>query len=183
MNNTILSYDAQLFLNSLSNNFTNKIKYLLKERQKRKDSVPNFLEETRNIRDEQWEVLTTPNDIADRRVEITGPPVRKMIINALNSGANVFMADFEDSNCPTWLNCLQGQANLRDAVQKNIEYTDSKTNKNYKLKDQTATLFVRPRGFHLVEKNYVLESGPIPASLFDYGLFFFNNYKKLLKSG
>jgi len=129
--------------------------------------------------------MTPPSEIADRRVEITGPPVRKMVINAMNSGANVFMADFEDSNCPTWENCIQGQINLRDAVRKDIEYTDPKTKKNYKLKDQTATLFVRPRGLHLVEKNYVEfdRSYGISASLFDFGLYFFHNYKKLLKSG
>ena len=183
MEKEILSHDARLFLNSLSNNFSDKIKHLLKNRQRRKGSVPNFLEETRNIRDDEWEILSTPKEIDDRRVEITGPPVRKMIINALNSGANVFMADFEDSNCPTWENCLQGQKNLRDAVKKNIEYTDPKTKKNYKLKDQTAVLFVRPRGLHLVEKNYVVDGDPIFASLFDYGLYFFNNYKRLLKNG
>ena len=183
MEKEILSHDARLFLNALSSNFSNKIKYLLNERQRMKGTVPNFLEETRSIRDDGWEVLTPPKEIEDRRVEITGPPVRKMIINALNSGANVFMADFEDSNCPTWENCIQGQINLRDAVQKNIKYTDPKTKKNYKLKDQTAVLFVRPRGLHLVEKNYVVDDGSIPASLFDYGLYFFNNYKKLLKSG
>ena len=179
----ILSHDARLFLDVLSNNFSRKIKHLLKERQIRKGSVPNFLKETRNIRDDEWEVLSAPEEIEDRRVEITGPPIRKMIINALNSGANVFMADFEDSNCPTWENCLQGQVNLRDAVQKNIEYTDPKTKKNYSLKNQTATLFVRPRGFHLVEKHYVVDDDSISASLFDYGLYFFHNYKKLLKNG
>jgi len=179
----ILSHDARLFLNALSNNFSNKIQHLLKERHSRKGNVPNFLKETQEIREGDWEILSTPNEIADRRVEITGPPVRKMVINALNSGANVFMADFEDSNCPTWENCLQGQKNLRDAVRKNIEYTDPKTKKNYKLKDQTAVLFVRPRGLHLVEKNYVVDGDSISASLFDYGLFFFHNYKKLLKNG
>ena len=183
MEREILSHDAQLFLNTLSIAFSSKIKNLLSQRTRRKSSVPNFLEETRNIRDDQWKILSTPNEIADRRVEITGPPVRKMVINALNSGANVFMADFEDSNCPTWENCLQGQKNLRDAVRKNIEYTDPKTKKNYKLKDQTAVLFVRPRGLHLVEKNYVVDGDSISASLFDYGLFFFHNYKKLLKNG
>jgi len=106
-----------------------------------------------------------------------------MVINALNSGANVFMADFEDSNCPTWENCLRGQENLRDAVRKDIEYIDPKTKKNYKLKDQTAVLFVRPRGLHLIEKNYNDDGVSIPASLFDYGLYFFHNYKALLKNG
>jgi len=179
----ILSHDARFFLDTLSINFSGRIKYLLRERNKRKNIIPNFLEETRKIRDDEWRILSTPKEIDDRRVEITGPPIRKMIINALNSGANIFMADFEDSNCPTWENCLQGQKNLRDAVRKNIEYTDPKTKKNYSLKNHTATLFVRPRGLHLVEKNYVVDSDPIFASLFDYGLFFFNNYKKLLKNG
>jgi malate synthase len=188
MKKEILSADARLFLDSLSNLFTPKIKQLLQERKQRKNShwkhsSLGFLKETREIRDSKWEILGAPKEIEDRRVEITGPPVRKMIINALNSGANVFMADFEDSNCPTWENCLQGQENLREAVQKNIEYTDPTTKKNYKLKDQTAVLFVRPRGLHLVEKNYVVDGDSISASLFDYGLFFFHNYKKLLKNG
>ena len=183
MEKEILSHDARLFLDTLSNNFSHKIKHLLKERIKRKYSVINFLKETRDIRGDEWKILSAPEEIEDRRVEITGPPERKMVINALNSGANVFMADFEDSNCPTWENCLQGQVNLRDAVQKNIEYTDPKTKKNYSLKNQTATLFVRPRGFHLVEKNYVVDGDSFSASLFDYGLFFFHNYKKLLKNG
>ena len=180
----ILSVEAKLFLNLLRNNFELEIKRLLKKRHERKSnqwchSTPDFLEQTQDIRDEKWIVLPTPKAIQDRRVEITGPPVRKMIINALNSGANVYMADFEDSNCPTWQNCLQGQENLRDAVRRNIEYTDPKTKKNYSLKSQTATLFVRPRGFHLVEKNF----DSIPACLFDYGLYVFHNYKKLLKNG
>ena len=183
MEKEILSHDAKLFLDTLSNNFSYKIKHLLKERHKSKSSVPNFLEETRNIRDDEWEVLVPPKEIEDRRVEITGPPERKMVINALNSGANVFMADFEDSNCPTWENCIDGQINLRDAVNKTITYENPTSKKKYKLNDQTATLFVRPRGLHLVEKNYIVDGVSIPASLFDYGLFFFNNYKKLLKSG
>jgi len=177
----ILSYDAKLFLDTLSKTFSNKIKNLLHEREMRKNHSPGFIFDTKSIRENDWEILPIPNEIADRRVEITGPPVRKMVINALNSGANIFMADFEDSNCPTWKNCLEGQENLRDAVQKNIEYTDPKTKKNYSLKNQTATLFVRPRGFHLTEKNYVVDGVPIFASLFDFGLYFFHNYKELLK--
>ena len=183
MEKEILSHDAKLFLDTLSNNFSYKIKHLLKERHKSKSSIPNFLEETRNIRDDEWEVLVPPKEIEDRRVEITGPPERKMVINALNSGANVFMADFEDSNCPTWENCIDGQINLRDAVNKTITYENPTSKKKYKLNDQTATLFVRPRGLHLVEKNYIVDGVSIPASLFDYGLYFFNNYKKLLKNG
>ena len=183
MNTEILSQDSKLFLDTLSNTFSNKIKNLLDKRNQRKNFIPNFLYDTKHIRETDWQILPAPKEIDDRRVEITGPPERKMVINALNSGANIFMADFEDSNCPTWENCLQGQKNLRDAVQKDIEYTNPKTKKNYKLKDQTAVLFVRPRGLHLVEKNYVVDGDPIFASLFDYGLYFFNNYKRLLKNG
>jgi len=183
MINEILTYDARLFLDSLSNNFSNKIKHILYERTTRRDNLPNFLSHTKHTRGTDWCVLEPPSEILDRRVEITGPPTRKMVINALNSGANIYMADFEDSNCPTWKNCIQGQINLRDAVKKNIEYTNPKTGKNYKLKDQTAVLFVRPRGLHLVEKNYVVDNGSISASLFDFGLYFFHNYKMLLKNG
>ena len=116
-------------------------------------------------------------------MEITGPPDRKMIINALNSGANVYMSDFEDSNCPTWENVIEGQVNLRDAVARTIEYTNPKNGKKYSLNDKTSVLFVRPRGLHLVEKNYLVDGNPIPASLFDFGLYVFHNYKNLMKKG
>ena len=174
----MLSYDAKLFLDALFQTFNPRIKNLLEKRKhyKLKDSPDSPYRE-------DWKVLSAPPEIADRRVEITGPPQRKMIINALNSGANVFMADFEDAFCPTWQNCLQGQENLYDAVRKNIKYTDPKTKKNYSLKNQTATLFVRPRGLHLVEKNYNVDGFPIAASLFDFGLYFIHNYKTLLKRG
>ena len=178
MKSKILSYEAKMFLSAISKTFNPKIELLLQKRKTRRlKSSPN------SPHKDNWKILPAPNDIADRRVEITGPPVRKMIINALNSGANVFMADFEDSNSPTWDNCLEGQENLRDAVQRNIEYTDPKTKKSYSLKNQTATLFVRPRGFHLVEKNFVDNGVPIAASLFDFGLYFFHNYRALLKRG
>ena len=116
-------------------------------------------------------VASPPPDLADRRAEITGPTDRKMVINALNSGANVYMADFEDSNCPTWDNCIQGQINLRDAVASTIEYTNPKSGKSYSLNDKTAVLFVRPRGLHLLEKNYLVGDNPIHACLFDFGTF------------
>jgi len=178
MKSKILSFEAKMFLSALSKTFNPKIELLLQKRKTRKPkSSPN------SPHKDNWKILPAPNDIADRRVEITGPPQRKMIINALNSGANVFMADFEDSNSPTWENCLEGQENLYDAVRRNIEYTDSTTKKHYSLKNQTATLFVRPRGLHLVEKNFVDNGVPIAASLFDFGLYFVHNYKELLKRG
>ena len=179
----ILTFDAKLFLNSLSNEFSHKINKVLREREKYKAYTPCFIHDTKNIRESEWEVAPCPAEIEDRRVEITGPPVRKMIINALNSGANVYMSDFEDSNCPTWENCLQGQINLRDAVERTIEYTNPKNGKKYSLNNKTAVLFVRPRGLHLVEKNYLVDGDPIHASLFDFGLYFFHNYKTLLKKG
>ena len=183
MKQEILTYDAKLFLDSLSNTFTSRIKELLENRNTKKSYTPSFIHRTRNIRDDDWEVIPPPKEIQKRKVEITGPPVRKMIINALNSGADVYMADFEDSNCPTFHNCIQGQINLRDAVSGTIEYTNSKTGKKYSLDDKTAVLFVRPRGLHLIEKNYFVDNDPIPASLFDYGLYIFHNWKALNKKG
>jgi len=184
MSNDILSSDAKLFLDSLAATFGQRIEKLLLDRKQRSTdpSCLGFLEETKHIREGHWNCSPPPLDILDRCVEITGPPTRKMVINALNSGAKVYMADFEDSNCPVFQNCIEGQINLRDAVKKKIEYTDPKTSKNYTLLDHTAVLFVRPRGLHLTEKNYVVAGNPIAASLFDYGLYFFHNYEKLLES-
>jgi len=184
MESKILTFDAKLFLDTLAYTFAPKIKTILDKRKKRQNKLPNFIKETAPIRDGTWTVLSCPKEIEDRRVEITGPPERKMIINALNSGANVFMADFEDSNSPTWKNCIDGQINLRDAVNKSITFENATSKKKYKLNTQTAVLFVRPRGFHLVEKNYLAAGGvSIPACLFDFGLYFFHNYRKLLKNG
>ena len=174
----ILSYDAKLFLDVLRDTFEPQIKKLLEERIERQGKLPIFEREERDS-DPCWKVLPPPKDILDRRVEITGPPVKKIIVNALNSGANVFMADFEDANSPTWKNCIEGQQNLYDAVRKKIDFTDPKKQKEYTLNKKVATLFVRPRGLHLLEKNY----NNIPASLFDFGLYFFHNHKPLLKSG
>src|SRR6266498_466925 len=129
---------------------------------------PDFPAETREIREADWRVPPAPPDLLDRRVEITGPVDRKMMINALNSGARVFMADFEDANSPTWQNCVDGQANLVDAVERTIRLETGE--KTYELRDDTATLVVRPRGWHLVEKHATLDEEPVSASLFDFGL-------------
>ncbi len=151
------------------------------DRQGRYDEgeVPTFLEDTQNIRDGEWTVSGIPASLEDRRVEITGPVERKMIINALNSGANVFMADFEDSSSPTWENMMQGQINLRDAVEGTITYQHPTKDKVYTLNPETALLMVRPRGLHLVERHIVFGDDPIPASLVDFGLFFFHNGRRL----
>jgi malate synthase len=155
------------------------------EYQKRLDAGerPDFLPETRSIRESEWTVAPIPADLQDRRVEITGPVDRKMIINALNSGAKVFMADFEDSHTPTWANQIEGQANLMDAVRRTITYTDPSTGKNYKLNEKTAVLLVRPRGWHLEERHVLVDGAPMSGPLFDFGLYFFHNAKELLASG
>src|SRR6266852_4617354 len=143
---------------------------------------PDFNPSTRAVRASNWQVSDVPKDLTDRRVEITGPVERKMMINALNSGANVFMADFEDSNAPTWENNVRGQQNVRDAVTRTIAYT-SPEGKRYALEPKTATLFVRPRGWHLVEKHLVVDGQPMSASLFDFGLTFFHTAAALVASG
>jgi len=142
----------------------------------------DFLPGTRQIREAEWTVAPIPADLQDRRVEITGPVERKMIINALNSGANCFMADFEDSNSPTWENVVQGQLNLRDAVRRTITFTNP-DGKHYELNGEVATLLVRPRGWHLPEKHVLLNGEPIPAGLFDFGLFLYHNGRELLDRG
>src|SRR6185437_5999451 len=147
------------------------------ERQKRLDAgeKPDFLSSTREIRESEWTVAPLPLDLADRRVEITGPVDRKMIINALNSGAKVFMADFEDSSTPTWDNLLDGHINLRDAVRRTIAYADPATGKQYKLNEKVAVLFVRPRGWHLEERHVLVDGEPMSGSIFDFGLYFLHN--------
>ncbi|HEX9202310.1 MAG TPA: malate synthase A, partial [Acidobacteriaceae bacterium] len=144
---------------------------------------PDFLPETANIRASEWTVAPLPADLLDRRVEITGPVDRKMIINALNSGAKVFMADFEDSTTPTWDNLIDGQLNLRDAVRRTITYEDPTTKKSYKLIDNPAILFVRARGWHLEERHMTVDGEPMSGSLFDFGLYAFHNAKELLARG
>jgi malate synthase len=143
--------------------------------------LPDFPAETRGIREGDWRVPPAPPDLRDRRVEITGPVDRKMMINALNSGARVFMADFEDANAPTWQNCFEGQANLVDAVERTIRLETG--DKTYELHDDTATLVMRPRGWHLVEKHALLDGAPVSASLFDFGLFVFHCAQKLVDRG
>ena len=154
------------------------------ERQKRLDAGETFgfLPETRSIRESDWTVAPVPADLQDRRVEITGPVERKMVINALNSGASTFMADFEDSATPTWDNMIQGQINLRQAVDRTIGFK-SPEGKCYQLNEKTATLIVRPRGWHLVERHMLVDGDPVSASLFDFGLFFFHNAEKLVANG
>jgi malate synthase len=147
----------------------------------REGERPDFPAETRDIREGDWRVPPAPPDLRDRRVEITGPVDRKMMINALNSGARVFMADFEDANAPTWQNCVDGQANLVDAVERTIRLETG--GKTYELHDDTATLVVRPRGWHLVEKHALLDGAPVSASLFDFGLFVFHCGRKLVERG
>ncbi|HVE13288.1 MAG TPA: malate synthase A [Elusimicrobiota bacterium] len=181
----ILSDDALGFLAELHERFDTRRRELLAariERQKRFDAgdLPDFLAETRGIRESDWTVAPIPRDLLDRRVEITGPVDRKMIINALNSGANVFMADFEDANSPTWENMIQGQINLTQAIDRELGFT-SEEGKTYELKDKTAVLFVRPRGWHLPEKHFVVDGEASPGALFDFGLFFFHNAKALLE--
>src|ERR1700751_4020261 len=155
------------------------------ERQKRLNAgeKPDFLPETRGIRESEWTVAPIPADLQDRRGEITGPVDRKMCINALNSGAKVFMADFEDSNTPTWSNQIEGQLNLQDAVRRTITYTDPSTKKKYQLNERTAVLFVRPRGWHLEERHVLIDGAPMSGSIFDFGLYFFHNAQNLVARG
>src|SRR5580692_5853766 len=145
-------------------------------------ALPDFPVETADIRAKDWTVAPIPKDLEDRRVEITGPVERKMVINALNSGANVFMADFEDSNSPTWQNNVEGQINMRDAIAGTIAFT-SPEGKKYALAEKTATLLVRPRGWHLIERRCLVDGQPISGSLFDFGLYFFHNAKTLIAKG
>lgn len=185
---TVLSRPALQFIADLHRRFNARRLELLaaqKERQRRLDAGerPDFLPQTKQIRESEWTVAPIPKDLLDRRVEITGPVDRKMIINALNSGAKVFMADFEDSNTPTWANQIEGQANLMDAVRRTITYADPASGKKYALNERTAVLLVRPRGWHLDERHVSVDGQAMSGSLFDFGLYFFHNAKALLDSG
>jgi malate synthase len=182
----LLSDEALGFVAALHKEFNPRRLELLQAREERKarldaGELPDFLPETREIRASDWTVAPIPRDLLDRRVEITGPVDRKMIINALNSGANVFMADFEDANAPTWANCVEGQLNLYDAVRRTITFESG--SKKYALNEKTATLLVRPRGWHLVEKHVFVDGEPVSASLFDFALYFFHNAKELVARG
>src|SRR5881392_2916118 len=183
----VLSGDAIAFLTMLARRFEPTRQELLERRRQRQLEIdagrlPDFLSETRDIRERDWTVAAIRPDLLERRVEITGPVDRKMMINAFNSGANVFMADFEDSNAPTWENNLVGKQNLRDAVAGTIGYVSTE-GKRYALNPHTATLIVRPRGWHLVEKHVVVDGQPIAASLFDFGLAFFHTAAALIAKG
>jgi malate synthase len=183
----VLTPEAREFIDGLARRFEERRQGLLAARRVRQREIdaggmPDFLPETAEIRASAWRVAEAPSDLLDRRVEITGPTDRKMIINALNSGASVFMADFEDSNCPFWQTLLAGQVNLRDAVNGAITYT-SPEGKLYEVGHAPAVLMVRPRGWHLDEKHYLVDGKPISGALFDFGLFFFHNARTLIRNG
>lgn len=184
----ILTPEALAFVVELERRFGPERRRLLKAREERQARLdagerPDFLPETKAIRDGAWTVAPLPADLQDRRVEITGPVDRKMVINALNSGAKVFMADFEDSNTPTWANQIEGQINLRDAIRRTISFTDPNTGKAYWLGEKPAVLKVRPRGWHLPERHVLVDGEPMSGALFDFGLYFFHNAKELLARG
>jgi malate synthase len=183
----ILSVDALDFIASITRRFGARVPQLLEDRARRQreldaGSLPDFLPETRSIRESPWRVAGIPADLLDRRVEITGPTERKMIINALNSGAKMFMADCEDSLTPSWYNLIQGQINLRDAVRRTISYV-SPEGKEYRLQSSTAVLLVRPRGWHLVEKHWLVDGAQIPGAFVDFGLYLFHNAAELKARG
>ena len=185
---TILVPAALQFVAELATQFMPRVKERLAARQARQlqldhGEVLDFLPETRAVREGDWAVAPLPADLLDRRVEITGPTDRKMVINALNSGASCYMADFEDSNTPTWANLVEGQHNLRDAVARTIAYDDPGSGKHYALQDKLAVLLVRPRGWHLWEKHMYVNGEAVPAALFDFGLFFYHNARVLLERG
>lgn len=183
----ILTPEALAFVAQLHKQFSTQRKRLLEKRQKVQEAIhkgilPTFLPETQHIREGNWQASPVPTDIQDRRTEITGPVERKMIINALNSGAKVFMADFEDSNSPTLENCIEGQINLRDAIRHNIDFTTPQ-GKTYTLDQKHAVLMVRPRGWHLVDKHIWVDDEPISAGILDVGLYCFHNAQALIEQG
>jgi malate synthase len=182
----ILAPEALQFVAGLQREFGSTREELLRkraERQERLDAgeLPDFLQETSNVREGNWKIEPVPGDLQDRRVEITGPTDRKMVINALNSGAKMFMADFEDANSPTWKNMVDGQVNLIDAIERTIELETKE--KLYRLNEDVATLLVRPRGWHLPEKHVFVDGEAVSGSLFDFGLYFFHNARRLLEKG
>jgi malate synthase A len=177
----VLTPEALEFVADLARTFEPRIAELLARRRTQVDFA--FLATTADVRARDWTVSPLPLDLLDRRVEITGPTDRKMVINALNSGANVFMADFEDANSPTWDNQVQGQINLADAVRRTITFVAPETGKSYALKDRVAVLFVRPRGWHLVERHLTVDGKPVSGALFDFGLFFFHNAAEQVARG
>ena len=184
----VLTPEAIRFLADLEMEFRPRRKLLLHNRTQRQAMLnqgekPDFLSSTKNIReDRSWKVAAIPPDLQNRRIEITGPTDRKMMINAMNSGANIFMADFEDANSPTWNNMIEGQANLREVIDRTIAFT-SPEGKNYRLNEEVATLMIRPRGWHLTEKHLRINGESVSASLFDAALYFFHNARTLLEKG
>jgi malate synthase len=184
----VLNEEALRFLVALQRSFNHRRKVLLLEREQYQQRIdqgwkPGFLPETKSIREGKWTIDPVPDDLQDRRVEITGPVDRKMIINALNSGATVFMADFEDSNAPNWRNVIEGQINLSDAIHGSISFNNLDNGKVYTLDARIATLMIRPRGWHLEEKHILIDGEPASASLVDFGLFFFRNARRLINKG
>jgi malate synthase len=184
----VLTREALAFLAELERRFGGERKRLLARRaelQAKLDQgwTPDFLAETKSVRDGDWIVAPIPRDLTDRRVELTGPVDRKMVINALNSGANVYMADFEDASTPSWANLIEGQINLMDAVRRDIAFADPATGKQYRLDARTATLLVRPRGWHLPEAHLLVDGEPMTGALLDFGLYFFHNAKELRQRG
>jgi malate synthase len=184
---TILTQPALAFLAELAARFTPELTELMTAREQRQlefdqGAVPDFDMGTREVREGAWQVAPIPAEIADRRTEITGPVTRKMVINALNSGAQVYMADFEDSTAPTWSNVIDGQVNLRDAIRRQVDFTTPE-GKSYALNERTATLMVRPRGLHLPERHIKMAGRPIHGVFVDFGLFLFHNHAELLKRG
>ena len=180
----ILTPQALVFVAKLARKFEGRRRELMALRARRQaefnaGKLPDFLAETRNVREGDWTIGTVPADLQDRRVEITGPTDRKMVINALNSGANVFMADFEDSNAPTWSNMIEGQINLRHAIRRSITFR-SPEGRNYQLDDRIATLLVRPRGWHLLEQHLRVDGEPVSGAIFDFALYVFHNAKEAL---
>jgi malate synthase len=183
----VLQPDALKFIETLHRSFEGRRRELLRLRADRQaefdaGALPDFRPETRMVRESEWKVASPAPGLVDRRVEITGPTDRKMVINALNSGARVFMADFEDANSPTWANMVEGQANLTDVLAGSIEFTNP-DGRVYRLNEEIATLVVRPRGWHLVERHVLVDGEPVSASLFDFGLYFHRNADRLIERG
>src|SRR6267142_6438169 len=182
----ILTEGALDFIADLHRRFDPQRQDLLARRAGRqkefdRGKLPDFLPDTQKTREQEWRVAPQPKDLLDRRVELTGPTDRKMVINALNSGASTFMADFEDANCPTWFNMIDGQINLRDAVRRTITFQQG--GKHYQLNEKTAVLLPRPRGWHLDEKHLIVDGKPVSGGIFDFALLFFHNAKELLSRG
>ena len=183
----IISDDALEFIRQIHEKFNRKRLELLDQRNVRQKAIDNgdkldFLKETKKIRDSEWKIKNIPKDLLKRQVEITGPPVpKKMLISALNSGADCYMTDFEDSLTPVFDNLIQGQLNIKDAINKKIDFVEQMSGKEYKLNNKTAVLIIRPRGLHLSEKNVIINGERISGTFFDLGLSLFHNAKNLLK--